>query len=132
MAARDDTTESSGTPLGMRNALKKATTEMLVLFFLRQKPMYTYQIAREVERVSSGALTYNTMYLAVYRLQANGYIYEAQKSIEDGRARIYLAPTPEGLTYYEALRAEYAAFIGTLDAILAQDGALYPKEADDV
>lgn len=26
----------------MRDAMKKATTEMLVLFMLRQKPMYTY------------------------------------------------------------------------------------------
>ena len=32
----------------MRDAMKKATTEMLVLFMLRQKPMYTYQMAQEV------------------------------------------------------------------------------------
>ena len=32
---------------GMRDAMKKATTEMLVLFMLRQNPMYTYQIAQE-------------------------------------------------------------------------------------
>lgn len=32
---------------GMRDAMKKATTEMLVLFMLRQKPMYTYQIAKK-------------------------------------------------------------------------------------
>ena len=30
----------------MRDAMKKATTEMLVLFMLRQKPMYTYQMAQ--------------------------------------------------------------------------------------
>ena len=75
------------TARGMRDALKKATTEMLVLFLLRQKPMYTYQMAQEVERLTKGVLTYNTMYLAVYRLQSNGYICETEKRIEDGRAR---------------------------------------------
>ena len=49
---------------GMRDAMKKATTEMLVLFMLRQKPMYTYQMAQEVDRLTQGVLTYNTMYLA--------------------------------------------------------------------
>ena len=37
---------------GMRDAMKKATTEMLVLFMLRQKPMYTYQMAQEVDRLT--------------------------------------------------------------------------------
>ena len=120
------------TARGMRDALKKATTEMLVLFLLRQKPMYTYQMAQEVERLTKGVLTYNTMYLAVYRLQSNGYICETEKRIEDGRARICLAPTPEGLAYYEVLRQEFGLFTSTLNALLAQDGTLYPEVNGDV
>lgn len=122
----------NSTAKGMRDALKKATTEMLVLFLLRQKPMYTYQMAQEVERLTKGVLTYNTMYLAVYRLQSNGYICETEKRIEDGRARIYLAPTPEGLAYYEVLRQEFGLFTSTLNALLAQDGTLYPEVNGDV
>lgn len=123
---------NNSTAKGMRDALKKATTEMLVLFLLRQKPMYTYQMAQEVERLTKGVLTYNTMYLAVYRLQSNGYICETEKRIEDGRARIYLAPTPEGLAYYEVLRQEFGLFTSTLNALLAQDGTLYPEVNGDV
>ena len=122
----------NSTAKGMRDALKKATTEMLVLFLLRQKPMYTYQMAQEVERLTGGVLTYNTMYLAVYRLQSNGYICETEKRIEDGRARIYLAPTPEGLAYYEVLRQEFGLFTSTLNALRAQDGTLYPEVNGDV
>lgn len=123
---------NNSTAKGMRDALKKATTEMLVLFLLRQKPMYAYQMAQEVERLTKGVLTYNTMYLAVYRLQSNGYICETEKRIEDGRARIYLAPTPEGLAYYEVLRQEFGLFTSTLNALLAQDGTLYPEVNGDV
>ena len=122
----------NSTAKGMRDALKKATTEMLVLFLLRQKPMYTYQMAQEVERLTGGVLTYNTMYLAVYRLQSNGYICETEKRIEDGRARIYLAPTPEGLADDEVLRQEVGLFTSTLHALLAQDGTLYPEVNGDV
>lgn len=117
---------------GMRDAMKKATTEMLVLFMLRQKPMYTYQMAQEVDRLTEGVLTYNTMYLAVYRLQEGGYIQEAEKRIEDGRARIYLGITPTGQAYYEQLRAEYGIFTAALEGLMARDGALYPEGTEDV
>lgn len=124
--------ERSGTPQGMRELLKKATTEMLVLFLLRQKPMYTYQMAQEIERLTDGKLTFNTMYLAVYRLQGNGYICEAEKRIEDGRARIYFAVTDEGKAYYKALCTEFEAFTGMVEKILRQDGKVYPQGEVDV
>jgi len=116
----------------MQDAMKKATTEMLVLFMLRQKPMYTYQMAQELDRLTQGVLTYNTMYLAVYRLQERGYIEEAEKRIEEGRARIYLGITPAGQAYYEQLRAEYGIFTAALEGLMARDGALYPEGTEDV
>ena len=116
----------------MQDAMKKATTEMLVLFMLRHKNMYTYQMAQEVNRLTQGVLSYNTMYLAVYRLQERGYIEEAEKRIEEGRARIYLGITPAGQAYYEQLRAEYGIFTAALEGLMARDGALYPEGTEDV
>lgn len=124
--------EKGGTPAGMRDAFKKTTTEMLVLFMLRQKPMYVYEMAQEVQRLTAGVLTYNTLYLAVYRLQAAGCIEEAEKRIEDGRARIYLGITAAGRAYYEQLYAEYRTLTAALDGLLARDGALYGEESQDV
>ena len=34
----------SGTPVSIRETLKKAITELLVLLVLRKRPMYTYEI----------------------------------------------------------------------------------------
>ena len=42
----------SGTPQGMKDAMKKATTEMLVLFMLRQKTMYSYEMMQEIARLT--------------------------------------------------------------------------------
>lgn len=125
-------TKKTNPAQSMRDAMKKATTEMLVLFMLRQKPMYTYQMAQEVDRLTQGVLAYNTMYLAVYRLQEGGYIQETEKRIEDGRARIYLGITPAGQAYYEQLRAEYGIFTAALEGLMARDGALYPEGTEDV
>ena len=124
--------EKGGTPQGMRDAFKKTTTEMLVLFMLRQRPMYVYEMAQEVQRLTAGVLTYNTLYLAVYRLQASGCIEEAEKRIEDGRARIYLGITAAGQVYYEQLYAECRTLTAALDGLLARDGALYGEESQDV
>ena len=71
--------ERSGTPQGMQDMLKKATTEMLVLFMLRQRPNYIYQLTQEIERLTDKQLKFNTLYLAVYRLEANGHIYISEK-----------------------------------------------------
>ena len=124
--------KKKASPSRFQVSMKKATTEMLTLFLLRQKPMYTYQMAQEVDRLTQGVLTYNTMYLAVYRLQEGGYIQETEKRIEDGRARIYMDITSAGQEYYEKLRDEYRIFITALEKLMMQDGALYPEETKDV
>lgn len=130
MAKKQENSSSrSGTPAGMRDALKKATTEMLVLFLLRQKPMYVYEMQQEIERITGGALTFNTLYLAIYRLQEHQYICESRQVIIGGRARTYFAPTESGLTYYRELREEYTLFTGIIGNVLAQDGKLYGEES---
>ena len=49
-------TKTSGTPASIREALKKATTEMLVLYVLRRKSMYTYEMMQEIDRMSEGKI----------------------------------------------------------------------------
>jgi PadR family transcriptional regulator PadR len=110
----------SGTPASIRNLLKKATTEMLVLFVLRFKPMYTYEMMNVIERVSGGVLSFNTLYQAIYRLQEFGYIREAGKTVsEDNRLRIYFSVTEEGRDYLEKLIAEYRNVTGAIEKVLA-------------
>jgi PadR family transcriptional regulator PadR len=109
----------SGTPAGMRDMLKKATTEMLVLFVLRLKPMYTYEMMALVEHISGGVLAFNTLYQAIYRLQEFRYIKESSKIVsEDNRVRVYFSVTDEGAAYLEKLIAEYHTVTEVIDKIL--------------
>ena len=115
-------TKTSGTPASIREALKKATTEMLVLYVLRRKSMYTYEMMQEIDRMSEGKITFNTLYQAIYRLQSFHYIEEEGKVVsEDNRIRIYFAINEAGEDYLQKLNAEYRSFTAAVDQILSQD-----------
>ncbi|MCI2047309.1 MAG: PadR family transcriptional regulator [Faecalibacterium sp.] len=119
----------SGTPAGMKDAMKKATTEMLVLFLLRQKNMYVYEMIQEAARITKGVLTFNTLYLAIYRLKERGYIQEDEKRIMENRTRVYFAITESGQAYLQALLQEYRQTTQAIDSLLQQDGKLYGGSA---
>ena len=115
----DKRPKKSGTPTSIRESLKKATTEMLVLYLLREKPMYTYEMMVAIERRSEGVITFNTLYQSIYRLQDFKYIKEYNKVMsDDNRVRIYFSITETGALYLEQLMAEYLQYTGTLDRIL--------------
>ncbi len=124
--------ERSGTPEGMQDMLKKATTEMLVLFMLRQRPNYIYQLTQEIERLTDKQLKFNTLYLAVYRLEANGHICISEKRAEGSHLRVYYAITPQGETYYQALKQTFVSFTGVIDHLLALDEETCEKGENNV
>ena len=100
MARNKEISKKSGTVASINDSLKKATTEMLVLFVLHQKSMYTYEMMSTIEQLSEGRLSFNTLYQAIYRLRDHGYIEESEKILsQDNRVRIYFAITPAGEAY---------------------------------
>ena len=112
----------SGNPANIQIALKKATTEMMVLHLLRQKPMYTYEMMNAIEERSGGDIAFNTLYLSIYRLGENGYIREHEKVMsEDNRVRIYFAITDAGSAYFDELVKGYLRYTAALARVLELD-----------
>ena len=111
--------KTSGSPANIRTSLKKATTEMMVLHLLREKPMYTDEMMNAIEERSGGDIVFNTLYLSIYRLEENGYIREHEKVMsEDNRTRIYFTITESGSTYLDALIVEYRRYVSALAKVL--------------
>ena len=111
--------KKKASPSRFQVSMKKATTEMLTLFLLRQKPMYTYEMMNEIEALSQGVITFNTLYLTIHRLQDFRYVEEQGKVVsEDNRVRLYFAITPKGEGYLAALIREYRQYTDTVDQIL--------------
>lgn len=114
--------KTSGSPANIQIALKKATTEMMVLHLLRQKPMYTYEMMSAIEERSGGDIAFNTLYLSIYRLEENGYIREHEKVMsEDNRVRIYFAITDAGSAYFDELVKGYLRYTAALARVLELD-----------
>ena len=98
---------------------------MPVLFLLKQKSMYTYEMRSTVEKLSEGQITFNTLYQAIYRLQGFGYIEESRKVMSEGnRVRIYYAITDPGRDYLTALIENYHVMTNTIEKILSLDGKI--------
>ena len=113
------TKKTSGSPENLQIALKKATTEMMVLHLLRERPMYTYEMMNAISERSGGDIIFNTLYLSIYRLEENGYIREHAKVMsEDNRTRIYFAITDVGIDYLNALIQEYKRYTAALVRVL--------------
>ena len=107
---------------GFKNLMKRATTEMLVLLVLRKRPMYTYEMMSALERKSGGYLSFNTLYLAIYRLRELLFIEESNKTVSgDNRVRVYFTITEAGIEYLENLISEYKKFSDVIDDILVWD-----------
>ena len=114
--------KTSGSPANIQIALKKATTEMMVLHLLRQKPMYTYEMMNAIEERSGGDIVFNTLSLSIYRLEENGYLREHEKVMsEDNRVRIYFAITDAGSAYFDELVKGYLRYTAALARVLELD-----------
>lgn len=113
----------SGSVQGMEENLKKATTEMLVLFLLREKDMYVGEITDELVMRTNNKLNIVFPYAVLYRLISFEYILEAYKKVApDGRRRQYFQITESGRKYLEELLLCYSCFIGGVDSLLKTQG----------
>lgn len=101
---------------------KRAASPMLVLHLLNEKPMYVYQMARELDKRSNGVYTLSLLYPVIYRLVKQGFIAEGEKQIsDDNRVRQYYSITPEGRDYLAKVSVEFKCLVNAVNQILKSD-----------
>lgn len=99
--------------------LKKALTELMVLFLLSQKDCYIGELTAAIKKRSRDVLTIVFPYGAVYRLEQAGYIREIEKrTAPDGRRRQYLGITDRGQAHLQVLLETYRRFSQGIDDVL--------------
>lgn len=86
---------------------KRATSPLVVLHLLSEKPMYGYEISAALKERSEGKYTISILYPVLYRLEEQGYIEISSTEVSDGRARSYYSVTEEGRSYLDRTLAEY-------------------------
>lgn len=106
-------------------SLQSCLGEMLVLFLLKQKSMYTYEISQEISRISNGSFTYKSLYPYIYRLKNAGCIDEENREITNNRTRIYFNITKRGEEHLVKIKKRYREITTAADIILDLDGMIY-------
>ena len=86
---------------------KRATSPLVVLKFLNERPMYGYEITAALKERSGGKYKISILYPILYRLEDQGFIEISSTEVADGRARSYYSITEAGRAHLEKTWKEY-------------------------
>ena len=98
----------------------KGTLEMIVLEVLQHEPMHGWGITELIERRSQGLLSVNqgSLYPALYRLVAQGWVSSEWRTTENNRTARYYTLTRAGRKQLAAERAQWERLSHGVNLIL--------------
>jgi transcriptional regulator len=99
----------------------KGTLEMIVLEVLQREPMHGWGITELIERRSDGLLSINqgSLYPALYRLVARGWVSSEWRITENNRRARYYALTRSGRRQLASERAQWEKLSRGVNLILS-------------
>lgn len=99
----------------------KGNTLTLILTLLEEQSMYGFQIAKEVERRSEGALRFREglLYPALHQLEKEELVESEWRSSNQGPRRKYYKLTQKGKREAARLRERWTLFSKVVDQVLA-------------
>lgn len=113
-------TDQTSRHSGLEENLKKALTELLILFLFEEEEHYIGELAPLLHQRSHGVLTIVFPYAAIYRITEAGYLTETKKkTAPDGRRRQYYRITDEGRAHLQSLLETYHTFFQGVNDILS-------------
>ena len=100
--------------------LKKGTAEILVLSLLEDRPRHGYDLGKQIETRSRGALKFHvaSLYPTLYRLEKRAWIQGRWVEKTGQRRRRYYRLTRAGRTVLAEQRSEWEQFIEAVSRIV--------------
>ena len=114
----------------LERQLKRGTLEMILLHMLAEEPRYGYELVSQLDERTGGAVSMKdgTLYPVLYRLEDRGLIEAEWSQPQRGVPRKYYRRTDAGTRHLEELRAQWSAFVDSVERLLASSG---PARASD-
>lgn len=100
---------------------KRATSPLVVLRFLSERPMYGYEITNALKTRSDGKYKISILYPILYRLEEQGFIEISSTEVADGRARSYYSITEQGRAHLEKTWKEYQEISEIFEKLITED-----------
>jgi DNA-binding PadR family transcriptional regulator len=103
-----------------RNELVKNSIDSLLLCLIGERPMYGYQIIKELDDKSQGYFKYKegTLYPALHRLENAGLLKGEWKTTSSGRQRRYYHITLRGSNILAERRVQWSDFLSAMNMII--------------
>ncbi len=100
--------------------LLQGTLDLLVLQTLKVEPMHGWGISQRIRETSRGVLDVNqgSLYPALRRLEANGWITGAWRTSDANRRARYYTLTAQGRKALGAEAAEWRRYVAAVGLIL--------------
>lgn len=103
--------------------LVKGSTSLLLLQFLNERPMYGYELVKEMEKRSDNVLSMKegTMYPCLHKLEEKMYIESYWQEQPKGPKRKYYKITAEGIEVLQKKNKEWSDFVKVMNQVLGRD-----------
>ena len=106
--------------------LLQGTLDMLVLRTLRTGPLHGYGIAKSIRSTSNEALDieFGSLYPALKRLEAKGWIASAWETSEHNRRAKYYRLTAAGRKHLAREHSKWADFVSAVARVMGTVGEM--------
>jgi PadR family transcriptional regulator, regulatory protein PadR len=103
----------------IRPKIARGSAEVAILSLLAEQPLYGFEIAKQIEDRTGGALSFTlaSLYPMLYELEKRGWIAGRWQSNDAGRDRRYYDLTAAGKKQLAPLREEWRSFFRALDQL---------------
>ena len=107
-----------------RMELLRGTLDLMILRTLLPGPSHGHAIARHIQRTTEDLLQVETgsLYPALYRLEANGWVAAVWERSEKGKRARYYRITPKGRKQLAAEHSKWDAFVRAMGFLLRPTG----------
>ena len=104
----------------IKDNLKRATVEMVLLSLLCEKDMYGYEIAQELKKRSNYeySLLEGSMYPILYRLTENGDIVGEERLTGKRMVRIYYSITDTGRVHLKEMTDYFNRYLSIINELM--------------
>ncbi|MCP1426482.1 MAG: PadR family transcriptional regulator [Paenibacillus sp.] len=101
----------------------KGSTETLILNLLQERPLYGYELIKELHRQSEGVfnLKEGTLYPILHAMEIEGWVESYWMEVE-GRKRKYYSIRDKGMEALQSKKAEWNLFRRAVDRVLGEGG----------
>lgn len=109
----------------IRSRIARGSAELAILALLAEESLYGFEIAKQIEDKTAGALRFNlaSLYPMLYELEKRGWVKGRWETNRAGRDRRYYSLTPKGKRKLAPLRREWRFFFRALDRLAGVSNA---------